>query len=67
MEAVENSTSETSRLVLAPGPKDDIPSISRSDLPSYGLTWRDTQLRQLIKTGGFPEPYGLSMSNRAEP
>ena len=49
---------------LAPGEKDDIPSIGREDLPRFNLTWGNTQLRQLIKTGHFPAPYELSARKR---
>lgn len=49
---------------LAPGPADDIPSIGRRDLPRFNLKWGNTQLRELIKTGRFPEPYRLSERKR---
>lgn len=67
MEAVEQPTSEASREViplLAPGPMDDIPTITRDDLPKLGCTWKNTQLRQLIKTGEFPAPYRPSKRKR---
>ncbi|MER9280697.1 hypothetical protein [Mesorhizobium sp. M0522] len=67
MEAVAASTSLPQREMvdpLAPGPDDDIPNITRHDLPKYGYDWGDTQLRALIKAGKFVAPYRLSAHKR---
>lgn len=36
---------------------DDVPTISRNQLPALGCPWKDTHLRKLIKDGKFPAPH----------
>ncbi|MBY3054472.1 AlpA family phage regulatory protein [Rhizobium leguminosarum] len=39
--------------------------LSRADLKSRGITFEDTQLRELVKIGKFPKPVKMGLRRNA--